>query len=202
MSVLDTVELQVGLQKALGISPYVDHPSYWDEVFNRGLPLACVILILSLIIGLTIMAVADSGGSEEGGWGLLAFLLFIAFIVPSVSKHFSVEIADEGRLTSAIEQSIPSDYVSQEIRDSFAESGWAVDCADSEDSLLCGGTRLDTVVPAQRENGEKADVSLRINYDNFLDSNNVNSGNHDQRIVAPGEPLTINVDVVKVAGER
>lgn len=201
MSVLDAVELQVGLQKALGISSYIDHPSYWNEVFNRGLPLAGGILILSLIIGFTIVAAVE-GGSEEGCWGLLAFLLFIAFIVPSVSKHFSVEIADEGRLTSAIEQSIPSDYVSQEIRDSFAESGWAVDCADSEDSLLCGGTRLDTVVPAQRENGEKADVSLRINYDNFLDSNNVNSGNHDQRIVAPGEPLTINVDVVKVAGER
>ncbi len=201
MSVLDTVELQVGLQKALGISPYIDHPSYWNEVFNRGLPLAGGILILSLIIGFTIVAAVE-GGSEEGCWGLLAFLLFIAFIVPSVSKHFSVEIADEGRLTSAIEQSIPSDYVSQEIRDSFAESGWAVDCADSEDSLLCGGTKLDTVVPAQRENGEKADVSLRINYDDFLDSNNVNSGNHDQRIVAPGEPLTITVDVVKATGER
>lgn len=201
MSVLDTVELQVGLQKALGISPYIDHPSYWNEVFNRGLPLAGGILILSLIIGFTIVAAVE-GGSEEGCWGLLVFLLFIAFIVPSVSKHFSVEIADEGRLTSAIEQSIPSGYVSQEIRDSFAESGWAVDCADSEGSLLCGGTKLDTVVPAQRENGEKADVSLRINYDDFLDSNNVNSGNHGQRIVAPGEPLTINVDVVKATGER
>ena len=201
MSVRDTVELQVGLQKALGISPYIDHPSYWNEVFNRGLPLAGGILILSLIIGFTIVAAVE-GGSEEGCWGLLAFLLFIAFIVPPVPKHFSVEIADEGRLTSAIEQSIPSDYVSQEIRDSFAESGWAVDCADSEDSLLCGGTKLDTVVPAQRENGEKADVSLRINYDDFLDSNNVNSGNHDQRIVAPGEPLTITVDVVKATGER
>lgn len=71
-------------------------------MFNVGLPLAGGILILSLIIGFTIVAAVD-GGSEEGCWGLLALLLFIIFVVPSISQLFSVEVTDEDRLTSAIE---------------------------------------------------------------------------------------------------
>lgn len=193
MNVLNTVELQVGLQKALGISSYVDNPSYWSQFMPIG---------FVLVLGAFVAAVAVFPASVGETCKFLAISIFVVFAVPFLMKISFIEITDEERLTSAIESSIPSDYVSQEIRDSFAESGWAVDCAGSEDSLLCGGTRLDTVVPAQRENGEKADVSLRINYDDFLDSNNVNSGNHDQRIVAPGEPLTINVDVVKATGER
>lgn len=194
-NILDTIDLKVGLQDALGISSYVDHPSYWHEVFSLGIPLAGGILILSLFLGFSIV-VAVEGGSEEGCWGLLALLLFIAFIVPSVSKHFSVEIADGDGLTSAIEKSIPSDYVSKEVIDSFKKSGWEADCSNNKESLLCGGTKFDSVVPAHKENGEKADVTLELNYDNFLSANNVDDINMDSRIVAPGKPLSLTIDVV------
>lgn len=195
-NILDTIDLKVGLQEALGISSYVGHPSYWHEVFNVGLPLAGGILVLSLFIGVFIVAAVDSGGSETGCWGLLALLLFIAFVVPSVSKYFSVEIADEARLTSAIEQSIPSDYVSKEVVDSFKKSGWEADCSNNKESLLCGGAKFDSVVPAHKENGEKADVTLELNYDDFLSANNVDDINMNSRIVAPGKPLSLTIDVV------
>lgn len=118
-----------------------------------------------------------------------------------LSQYFSVEVTDEDRLTSAIEKSIPSDYVSKEVVNSFKKSGWEADCSNNKESLLCGGTKFDSVVPVHKENGEKADVTLTLNYDDFLSANNVDSINMDSRIVAPGKPLALTINVADATNE-
>lgn len=174
-NILDTINLKMGLQDALGISSYVDHPSYWHEVFHVGLPLAGLILVLSLFIGLTIMAAIMCGISQPDG----------------------IQAKDDDELSSALASAASEEEFSNEITKAFESHGWGTDCTNSRDSIICGGTNLKTPVPAYNNDGREDAVNFAIDTEKLRSDNNIHLEDKKSRTFLPGEKIVLHVDVQK-----
>lgn len=200
MDIIDTFTVQAGLDEAFKFSDYME-----PRIF---------VLILAILVIISIPPVIkailrdEHGKIDIGSDGILTVFLFVICAPLGALQLFLMfnenpKITDEDRLTSEIISKTHDDYLSREIIRKVESEGWKLDCPKSSDSILCGGERLDTPVPVHKDNGERTHIAASFSYQHFFQNNGFNAvdvklGNG---VLKPGEPLTVTVELEKVAKE-
>lgn len=200
MDIIDTFTVQVGLDEAFKFGDYME---------PRVFALILAILVIISILPVTKAVLRDENGKVDIGSDNITFA-FVFVICASLGalQFFAMfnekpKITDEDRLTSDIISKTHDDYLAKEITRKVESEGWVTDCSQSADSILCGGERLGTLVPARKDNGERTRIAVSLSYQYFLHNNGVNmlDVKLGDSIIKPGEPLTVTVELEKIAKE-
>lgn len=200
MDIMDTFTVQVGLDEAFKFSDYME---------PRIFVLFLAILVIISIPPVTRAILRDEHGKIDiGSDDILIVFLFVICAPLGALQLFLMfnenpKIPDEDRLTSDIISKTHDDYLAKEIARKVESEGWITDCSQSADSILCGGERLGTLVPARKDNGERTRIAVSLSYQYFLHNNGVNmlDVKLGDSIIKPGEPLTVTVELEKIARE-
>ena len=197
---MDTFTVQVGLDEALNLGDYVK---------PRIFALILATLVIIFILPVTKAVLRDENGKVDIGSDNITFaFLFVICASLGALQLFLMfsenpKIPDEDRLTSDIISKTHDDYLAKEIARKVESEGWITDCSQSADSILCGGKRLDTPVPVHKDNGERTHIAASFSCQHFFRNNgfkavDVMLGNG---VIRPGEPLTVTVELEKIAKE-
>lgn len=198
MDIMDTFTVQVGLDEAFKFSDYME-----PNTFIIILAILITIFIIFIVKFITRGEFSFDDVISPFGLVMLAFYAVgIAWPLFTVFNE-NPKIPYEDRLTSDIISKAHDDYLAKEIARKVESEGWMTDCSQSADSILCGGERLGTLVPARKDNGERTRIAVSFSYQYFLHNNGVNmlDVKLGDSIIKPGEPLTVTVELGKIAKE-
>lgn len=200
MDIIDTFTVQVGLDEAFKFGDYME-----PRVFVLIL---AILVIISILPGIKAILRDEHGKVDIGSDNITFAFVFVICASLGALQFFAMfnakpKITDEDRLTGDIISKTHDDYLSREINRKVESEGWKLDCPESSDSILCGGKLPDMPIPAHKDNGEHANIAVSFFYRYFFQENgfNVVDTRLGDGVLKPGEPLTVTVQLEKVAKE-